>query len=140
MYPYNIFFGEKMDISAQNKNLNKTWQPDINQKILEMIEMTIKNETENKNYYEKLARKINNKTGAQILNQINTDAKKHCQYLKLIYKKISDCEPKNFNADDKILKFNDDLPDDFSNLMFRELNKIEIYQRLANLFFRFKNM
>ena len=50
MYPYNIFFGEKMDISAQNKNLNKTWQPDINQKILEMIEMTIKNETEKRKF------------------------------------------------------------------------------------------
>ena len=134
MYPYNIFFGEKMDISAQNKNLNKTWQPDINQKILEMIEMTIKNETENKNYYDKLTRKINNKTDAQILNQMSADAKKHCQYLKLIYKKITDREPKNFNADDKILKFGNDLSDDFSNQMFRELDEIEIYQRILNLF------
>ena len=134
MYPYNIFFGEKMDISVQNKNLNKTWQPDINQKILEIIEMAIKNETENKNYYDKLAQKINNKTDAQILNQMSADAKKHCQYLKLIYKKITDREPKNFNADDKILKFGDDFRDDFSNLMFRELDEIEIYQRLLNLF------
>lgn len=134
MYPYNIFFGEKTDLLAQNKNLNKIWQPDINQKILEMIEMAIENETENKNYYEKLARKINNKTDAQILNQMSADAKKHCQYLKLIYKKIADREPKNFNSDDKILKFSDDLSDDFSNLMFRELDGIEIYQRLLNLF------
>ncbi len=134
MYPYNIFFGEKLDVTAQNKNLNKIWQPDINQKILEMIEIAIKNETENKNYYEKLARKINDKTDAQILNQMSAGAKKHCQYLKLIYKKIVNRELKNFNPDDKILKFGNDLSDDFSNLMFRELDEIEIYQRLVNLF------
>ena len=134
MYPYNIFFGEKADMLAQNKNSNKIWQPDINQRILEMIEIAIENETENKNYYEKLARKINNKKDAQILNQMSGDAKKHCQYLKLIYKKMTDREPKNFKPEDKVLKFNDDLPNDFSNLMFRELDEIEIYQRLVNLF------
>ena len=134
MYPYNIFFGEKADMLAQNKNSNKIWQPDINQRILEMIEIAIENETENKNYYEKLAREINNKKDAQILNQMSGDAKKHCQYLKLIYKKMTDREPKNFKTGDKVLKFNDDLPDDFSNLMFRELDEIEIYQRLVNLF------
>ena len=171
MYPYNLYNNELKNInitanidSKENKNLKINTDPDqdinninknldqdqkiinINQKIIQMLLMAMKNELEDKNYYNALSKKINNKQDAEIINQIGLDEQKHYKYLYDIYKKIiSSWDNSNYDLDQENLlinlekdlndpELNNNILEDFTNSMLDELDTVEFYRRLLFLF------
>ena len=165
MYPYNLYNNNPrniniasnseqkldqdldQDINNINKNLNQDQKIiNINQKIVQMLLMAMKNELEDKNYYNALSKKINNKQDAEIINQISLDEQKHYKYLYEIYKKtISSWDNSSYDLDQENLlnnlkkdlkdpELSDNILDDFTNSMLDELDTVEFYRRLLFLF------
>ena len=116
----------------QQENYNYVSGAD--EKIKELLLIAIKDELHDRNFYNQLAKNIDNKEDASIVRQISMDEQKHYDYLLWIYKKLVGHTPFIRDNKDEQFKIPSSLSKVFASSIFSELEAVEFYRRLMFMF------
>ncbi len=130
MYPYN---SKTILENKSSKEKSETDTDVYKKKLLELLEMSAKDELKDINYYKKLVSKAKDEVESKLLKDIYMNSAKHYNFLKKIFLVLTAEEM--IDADDFIEDYViGDLEDELEKSLFKELEDVEFYRQFSSFF------